>query len=182
MTPLQKAILTIESEINGSSVTGEFHLKGDVEITGGIRTGYLIGGKGSQAIGALTGEASEFHFGFGGPQFWEVSWKSWEGSTLQWGDSGSGGTDTDATGEDPLTQMDVLLEYMANSNLDSGQPATWAYGEYSSGGRYSPQLVVPESPKITRAADDGSWMDGNMTLLSTKPGDEIVDALLQLVF
>lgn len=182
MAPLQKAILTIESEIGGGTITGEFHMEGDIEITAGIRTGYLLGGTGSQVVGFLSGEASEFRFGFGGPQFWEINFRGWEGSDLKWGDSGSGGTPTDATGEDPLSQMDVLMEYMAKSNMDSGQPATLEYGEYSDQGRFSPQTVSPEQPQMTRAAEDGSWVDGSMTLLATKEGEDIVDALFQLPF
>lgn len=173
---LQKAILTIEADVDGdgSTETGKFHMQGNAEISPGLRTGYLVGGRGSTAnavFDSLLGDGESrqqgVFLGFGGgTRIYEIKFRGWQGSDLQWGNTGNGGTAADATGEDPLTQIDVLLEYLSTADLDSRNPATLEYGEHYVDGRFEPDTVVPEQPTFTRSAEDGQWFDGSMTLLS----------------
>lgn len=192
MAPLHKAILIVEGDPDGDGnlETGEFHMKGNAEITPGQRTGYIVGGAGGNInafFGSLLGGGQSRQKGIflgagGGTRMWQVSFRQWEGSDLQWGDTGNGGTATDATGEDPITQIDVMLEYLSTADIDSRAPATLEYGEHWSGGRFDPVDVVIEQPQMTNAAEDGSWFDGDITFLNAADLREALDALQRLPF
>lgn len=192
MTVLQKAILTVEGDPDGDGnlETGEFHMAGNAEITPGIRTGYLVGGAAGNVnafFGSLLGNGQSRQEGIflgagGGTREWEVSFRGWEGSDLRWGDTGNGGTATDATGEDPLTQIDVLLEYLSTADIDSRAPATLAYGQHWSGGRFDEVDVVVEGPRMSRSAEDGSWFDGDFSFLAAADLAEVIDGAVRTPF
>lgn len=176
MAPLNKAQLTVEADVDSNSSgteTGVFDFTGNLEITPGIRTGYLIGGRGSTInaiIQSYLGNQANKRRGIfldlgGGAQTVEIKFRGWDGSGDVWGDT-SAGAEADATNEGPLSQMAVLIKYLNVAEIDSRNPATLEYGEWSSGGRYEPLDVVVEGPNLTAAAEDGSWFDGTMTFVS----------------
>lgn len=175
---LQKARLTIDADVDGdgSKETGVFEMAGNMDLSPGERTGYLIGGRGSNINAVFSSTFAEgnskkkgVHLNLGGGartvglQFWV-----WEGSSFQWGnDANKGKTEASATGQDPLTQIDVLVRYITVGEIDSRNPAKLEYGEYSDSGLYEPMDVVIEEPQLTRTAQDGSWATGQMTCVST---------------
>lgn len=175
MAPLKKAILYIDADVDGDGTAenGKFVME-SVEPTIGIRTGYLIGGRGSTANAVLDdllgdGESRQqgVFLGFGGgTRKYDLSFSGWEGSGDQWGDTGNGGTASDATGEDPWTQIDVLIQYLSVASVDSTGLATLEYGEHHPNGRFDSVGVVPEQPQFTPPLDESSTFTGSMTLLS----------------
>lgn len=187
MTALNKAILTVEADVDGDGTaeTGEFHMRGNLSITPSIRTGYLLGGRGStvnSVTSSLAGAGQSKRQGFyldlgGGARVVEVEFDQWEGSNDQWGDTGSSGsvTSTDATGADPMTQLDVLMQYFAVAEIDSRNPAVLEYGEHHDNGLYDPLDVVIEGPQGTRSAEDGSWFSGRMTFVTVESLDDVID-------
>lgn len=197
MPPLQRAILRIKADVDGDGTkeTGEFHMMGNLVATPSIRTGFLVGGRGSSLlsiISNLVGAGDSLRRQFfieagGGAHAIEIEFSSWEGAQdeagnpVQWGNTGLGGTVGDATGEDPISQIDVLMWYQMVADVDSREPAVLEYGEFSQQGRYDPLDVVIEGPNFTRAAEDGEWFDGRMTLISAADLNEYWDAAEQLL-
>ena len=193
---LQYARLTVDGSPGGQSATGIFEFAGNLEIVPGLRTGFLIGGRGStfNAVVAETLRDQDSNrqgvyldLG-GGTRSVAINFLGWKGAQvdldgdgstepLQWGDTGNDSqvTVTDATGADPITQMDVLMEYLVTAEIDSRSPATLEYGEHHDGGLYDPLNVVIEGPQLTRAAEDGSWFTGQMTFLEAVDADQILD-------
>lgn len=175
--------VTGDPDGDGSQETGTFVLEGNLVITPGIRTGYLLSntaGNLNAFFGSLLSDSQSRQEGLflnlgAGARSWTVEFLQWEGSTGQWGDTGSGGSATDATDDGALTQLEVLLEYLATADIDSRSPATWEYGQHHSGGYYSSVDVVLEQPQMTKAAEDGSWFTGSITLLAAADITEIID-------
>lgn len=176
MTQYDRAVLHIGS--------GEFHMVGDLMITEGTRTGYLTEGSGSTAwsfIQGLTGGGDSsrkgaYIEGGGGIHMVEIEFTGWQGSTdadgnqLQWGDTGNGGTKTDATGEKALAQIQCLTHYMNTHNVGSlaDDLPTIEFGERSSDSdsKYDPMEVALEGPNMTKQGDNGEWFDGQLTCLA----------------
>jgi len=183
---LNKAILRVNSDVDGdgSVENGQFTLT-DVEVAPSLRTGYLIGGRGSTVnniISQFAGQGESKRKGFfyeagGGAHTVELNVTQWEGSTDTWGDPDKPvGSKANATGEKAISQVDVLMQYLITANIDSTSPATLEYGEYSQQGRYSPLDVVVEGPQLNRAADDGSWFTGSWTCVAAADIRELFDA------
>lgn len=194
---LQRAKLTMSADPDGDGVdeTGIFHFVGNLEITPSLQRNFLLGGRGALA-NAIFGDQLQdgesqrqgYYLDLGSGIFTiEVAFRGWEGATddqgnnLQWGDNSTQAlSQTSATGQDPLSQMDVFLKYMTVGTIDSRDPATLEYGEYSSSGVYSAlDVVVLDGPTMTRAAEDGSWFDGSITFAEAGDFGEFRDALLR---
>ncbi|WP_049986823.1 hypothetical protein [Halobellus rufus] len=115
----------------------------------------------------------------------EIQFRGWEGSKdsngapLEWGDTGDPDqlTATDATGADPVSQICCLVEYLRTGTVDSRNPATFEWGEWATDGLYEPIDVVLEGPEMTRAAEDGSWFDGTLTLIDAADVRAAYDAV-----
>jgi len=192
MTLLNDGRLTVSGDVDGdgSQETGTFVMEGNLTITSGIRTGYLLsnlGGNVNAFLGSLLGGGQSRQEGIflnlgAGARSWDVEFRGWEGSPGKWGNTGNGGSATDATGDDALRQMEVFLEYLGTADIDSRSPATWEYGEHHSGGDYDAVDVVVEQPQFTRAAQDGNWFDGQITLLAAADIKEQLDAIPLLEF
>lgn len=179
---LQGADLTIEADVNGdgSKETGKFEMRGNVEITPQIVSSFVIDGRGrivNSILSELVGDGTNKRQGFyldlgGGAHAIELSFTGWEGAidssgnNLQWGnDPNKSKTKSSATGQDPITQIDVLMRYLTVGEIDSRNPATLAYGEYSSSGVYSSLNVIVDSPRFPRSAMDGAKFEGSMTCI-----------------
>lgn len=202
--PQEKFILEIEADVDkdGTKETGVFEMLGDVEVTEGIRTGYLIGGKGSQAFGVLStigdivhGQGSPkrkgIHLDLGGGQhMFQISFRGWEGAidpdgnALQWGD-GSGSMPADATQSDPTTQVNCFMNYLRIGEIDSLRPARLTFGEYSPTGTITNDetdnhlSVVIEQPTLTRTAGQPNTYEGTLTVIETVTIDDVLDAALR---
>lgn len=187
MAPLKKAILTIEGDVDGDGTaeTGEFHMVDNIEIVPGMRTGFLLDNRGStvnSVVSESTGQGESKREGIfldlgGGVRSVEISFAGWSGSDEQWGNTGDATsvTQTDATGAAALTQLEVLFQYLAVSEIDSRNPATLAYGEHHSGGLYEPLDVVLESPQGTRSSEESSTFNGTLTFLSVRSLEQAID-------
>lgn len=203
---LQQAELRIRADVDGdgSDESGLFVFKGNTTVNPQIRTNFTVGGRGSQANNVID-EGTDFvqntaeDFGIGdgasnskppsragfyldlggGKHLIEIEFDSWEGSSLQWGNTGdtSQVTQADATGADPLTQMSVLMRYLNLGRSDSRTPASLSYGEYAQGGLYEPIDVVVADLSVQRSAEDGSWFTGSITLLETLRSDAPLDGV-----
>jgi hypothetical protein len=173
------ATLYLEADVNadGAEEAAQFDLSPSLEISPRVRTGYLIGPRGSSvgaAVDLITGD-EQGRAGFrldagGGALVFDVSAKGLESpSAGQWGD-GSDDPAADATGSDPFHQMSVLLQYLNVGVYDSAQGAgTFEWGEYSSDGAYTPVAVTPEEPQMTFSSQDqASTFDISLTLVATR--------------
>lgn len=174
----------IDVDGDGTDETGKFVLT-NVEITTGIRTGYVVGGRGStvNAIysdylgdGQSARQGLYFDLG-GGADFIQLKFSQWKGSDDQWGnDSTAGLTQASATGQDPISQIDVLKKYLTVGQIDSRNPATLEYGEYSSSGVYSPKEVAIESPEFSYSPDRPSALSGSITCIVVIDNNQSTDA------
>jgi hypothetical protein len=189
--PLPITRITIEGEL-GTGVFEAYHMS----ISPGLRTGYVVGGRGSTVnavLGAATGQGSDskrkgvYIDAGGGAMTWELQFRQWEGSTdkqddpLQWGDSPDPGvhTKTSATGADAFSKLECLMYWLEQTTIDSDQPAQLEYGQHYAEGVYDPKDVVLEEPRIQQTAEDGSWISGSMTLVSAANLQEILDAVVR---
>lgn len=174
----QGATLTLSADVDedGNDETGVFVLDGNINISPFIRTGYLIGRTGS-TIGGLIDFATgndqnrgAFQLDAGGGALGvDIDFNYWEGSSNQWGNTGSGGSAGDATGDPVWRQLSVLIRYLDRGTFDSLGAATLEWGEYSTSGDYRPMSVAPEEPRLTfNAEEQTSMVDGSLTLLSTR--------------
>lgn len=199
MTSLNKAVLYIDADVDGDGTpeTGEFHLVGNLEIAESMRTGYLVSGRGS-TVNAVTsslladGEAKRkgFYLDLGGGQHaFEIQFTGWRGATYedadgnrvnaQWGNTGDTSEVTvgDATGAEPLTQVQILMNYLRKGEIDSRNPATLQVGQYNPDGVLEDAVdVVVEGPRASHAARDHSTFDGTMTLIEAESLQNNVDA------
>lgn len=198
MVTYDRATLTLEADPDGdgSLETGVFDMAGNLTVSPGMRTGYLVDGRGStvnSVVSSLVEQYGEdlgpskrrgFYVDLGGGAFTiDIEFTGWEGSIdgdgnyLQWGDDASvGKTKASATGQGPLTQMDVFMRYLQTGEFDSRNPATLEYGEYSSGGLYDPLDVVVEGPRTTKRSQSPDTFDGTITCISAADFAEYFDA------
>jgi len=188
------ATLTLQGDPDGDGVeeTGTFQFGGNLQITPSLRTGFLAGGTQSQLnsvianlIDAGESQNQQFFVDAGaGAHAIEIQFRGWEGAQdsagnpLKWGDSGDPGqlTATDATAASPISQICVFMQYLLTGTIDSRNPATLEWGEWAADGLYEPLNVVPEGPELTRAAEDGSWFEGTLTLISAADLQDAYDA------
>jgi hypothetical protein len=145
--------LTIElSTVNSPIINQQFSRFNSVvsdwldaeDGTGGRRQGFVV------------------EFG-SGQHFCQIDMAGWEGSDDQWGTGD--GTDTDATGADPRTQMSLLDRAFQVATIDSrpGNGATLEVAEYSTDGRFDPLQVGPVDPTFTwDATESASLFDGSI--------------------
>lgn len=201
MSALNRATLTLEADPDndGSTETGVFEMAGELTVTPGVRTGFLVNGQGAQVNsiisqlvndGALddSNKRRGFYVDLGGGQHTvEIEFLGWKGSQdaagndLQWGDDPQPGrSQTSATGQDPITQIDVLTRYLTTGTFDSQNPATLEYGEFSSQGLYDPLEVVIEGPQATREARDDDAYTGRMVCIAAAAFDDYYDATERL--
>ena len=125
----------------------------------------------------------------GGSHIVEVDFINWEGSSKQWGDtSETAGSPANGTDEDPLTQMNVLHNYMKYGRFDSlFNNASLSFGKYSSSSSspWPDKLdVAIESPLTAHdVQEDGATIvDGSVTFVEIQPLDEAIDAVASLEY
>lgn len=188
----QTFTLTISGELGTARFSSYY-----TTLAPGLRTGYVVGGRGSTVnavLGQLAGDGEDskrkgvYLDAGGGAMTIQLEWRKWEGARdagdqpLQWGDDPdpSAHTKTSATGTSALNQLECLLYWLEQTTIDSDQPAQLEYGQHYPGGLYDPVDVVFEEPQIRDVAEDGTWISGSMTLVSAANLQEIQDAFLRL--
>lgn len=165
----------------------EFHLKKNIEITTGVRTGFLVGGSGSTANHVfhdlvddedfLNNSTSEgmragVHIDEGGGvRMVQIEFQTYEGNSDQFGN---------ATGEDVFTQADELIHTIETTEIDSRFPATLEYSTYEDGHR-GPIDVVFEEPMMTLSTDKFGIAEGSLTCLKTANLSRPWDAMKRLI-
>lgn len=187
MTWTDPQITVPGAEIDGEEVTGTFVFPDSVSVELEIRTQEFVAsqGTGSVVIGSVLeyldiGDGEDlrgvFQIDIGGGVFAvTIDFMGFDGSPHQWGDTGNGGTPTDATGEDVHAQMAVFAKYLDAAKLDSQNYATLEVGEFSEGGKYDPLNVVPENPNVVFDSEQqSSVFDGSVTWVS------VIDAGISL--
>lgn len=113
----------------------------------------------------------------GGVMSTELRLQSWEGSDYTWG-SDDGHPVTDATGENAITQLQLLNEVFRRTRIDATQPLTLEVYEYSEEGRFSPLEVIPEQPQLPfDPADESSTFEASLTFLNVADLQNAVDAI-----
>lgn len=203
---LERVVLELpDVDFGGSigTVTGVFHMYGDAEITESIRTGFVVGGRGSTVNGIVQstlGTDQPMRKGVyvdlgGGQHTLEVQFIGWEGAqdtdgnSLQWGSSASTTTvnAATATGAAPTTQMQVFINYLRHGTFGSISPARARFGEYSDGtygvsaGSMDDYLPVAiESPSFTRSAGENTTYNGSLTLVEALTTSDALDAAAKL--
>lgn len=200
MPALDHARLTITADPDGdgNQETGVFTLAGNLEEEQTIRTGFI--GKSESGINAVISnlvrdygeledelspeqrKAVALDLG-GGEHAVQIQFKGWEGAYLdgepvQWGnDPDPSRTMATATGEPPMTQMEVLSRYVTAGEIDSRSPAILEYGEHHAGGLYEPLDVLLEQPQTRRTYEEPTTFTGSLTLISTQNVNTYLDAL-----
>lgn len=179
---------------DGTDEQGVFVFKSDVTIAMQTRTGRIGSGRLNQVNAAIVqflesqtgdlkgmGNRQQFRLDIGaGEHLIEIDFQGYEGSTAQWGDSGKGGTATDATGGDVNRQMELLDRYFQRCEIDSrpGHQATLEVGNYSKDGYYSPLVVAPEEPRVEfDATEQSSSFDGSLTFVEIASLEHAYDAV-----
>lgn len=173
---LQQVELDLSADVDGDgskeSATFTFAAGDGFQVTEGIESQMSTGpnsrGIIQTAANAIQPDGREKNktiaFDLGtGLHFVQVQAKNWDGSTHTWGD-GTGTLPTDATGESPLTQLHVLMQYLIVGTYDSRNPATLKYGERdnTSSTEFRPLAVVPWQPEITHTAGEPSHISVKM--------------------
>lgn len=193
----RKVIVTVNGDPDGGGARDhifEMVAGGDegLSIRPYLRTGYLIAGRGNLVNTIIqeftdSGESPRkgFYFDAGnGEYIHEIDFQGWEGAqyegqALQWGDTGddSNITATDATGADPITQIQILLYVIRNVQIDSRNPATLEFGQHSDGGVLDPLDVVFEEPGAVHQGSTPSTFDGSLTCIEAASLEEAWDAI-----
>jgi len=191
MTWVKPQVTIQNASIGGSTVDGTFVFPSDMVVEFETRTQQFFQSEGtiSSVASAVLDQISEqtdtdigeglrqelsFDIG-GGIHAITLDFRGYTGSPYQWGDTGNGGTPTDATGEDLHAQMAVLDRYL-QSRIDSTTPAILEVGEYSSEGRYSPLQVVPENPNMVfDSTEQSSVYEGSITWVETVDLEQTID-------
>jgi len=191
MTWVKPQVTIQNASIGGSTVDGTFVFPSDMVVEFETRTQQFFQSEGtiSSVASAVLDQISEqadtdigeglrqelsFDIG-GGIHAITLDFRGYTASPYQWGDTGNGGTPTDATGEDLHAQMAVLDCYL-QSRIDSTTPAILEVGEYSTEGRYSPLQVVPENPNMVfDSTEQSSVYEGSITWVETVDLDQTID-------
>lgn len=186
------------ADVNGdqSPEHGIFEGSIGLKITQGTRTGFLVesgdgltGSVNSIVVDWWEENQGEQLSGDGKRQGWyldlgagqhyvEISFRGFEGSDGQWGNSPDPDVQTpaSATGAHPVTQLQILDRYLQVATVDSATPATLHVGEYSDEGRYGPLEVVIEDPSFTYDVEEPSIYDGSITFLEAMSLGQFFDA------
>lgn len=100
----------------------------------------------AESFGGVGSDTSQAYIGSGTRvRSWTIDFTQWEGSTDSWGNASSS--------DDVLVKVNELGDTLANSSIDSTNPVTLEYGEYTSTGNHSALTVVPG--EITLPAEFG---------------------------
>jgi hypothetical protein len=195
MTWTKPQVTIPNAQIAGETVTGTFVFPSDVVVEIETRTQEFFQSDGTTSVVASTilewyGELSDqdidgdglrqelsLDIG-GGIHAITIDFLGYTGSPHQWGNTGAGGTPADATGEDVHAQMAVFDRYLQTATIDSKNPATLEFGEYSSDSstRYGPLQVIPENPNIVfNSPEESSVFDGSVTWIETISLDQALD-------
>lgn len=195
MSEFERATLTLEAEFDGAQREGVFEMVGGLTIQEGIQQDFIFGQRGSavnSVISSLSGDKESKNKAFyldlsTGQHTVDVAFRGWEGAYVgdedyQWGDV-DGGT-YDATGEDPLSQVQVFIrwlllgEYDSRDNSESGT-ATLEYGQYSSESdtRFDPLEVVIVGPQTRLDAEEPNGWTGDVTFIERASFEDALDAV-----
>jgi len=128
----------VRMELPGGDV---FEARGNINVVEQQQPFYLLDGfqrlrtLGEQLPG-IESDTSQAFVGAGARvRTWTVEFSQWEGSTDQWGGANAA--------DDVIVKLQTLANALATAGIDGTNPATFAFGEYSTAGQFSPQTVVP---------------------------------------
>lgn len=185
---------TLELEIDadpdedGNQETGKFEISGNAQVSEQVDIDYQIGGA-ADTTNAIVQEYIDgkkhrrrgIYFDLGaGAHIFEIQFQGWDGSSNQWGD-GSGNLPNDATGETPITQMQVFQQYLRTGTTDSLNPARLKFGQYHGSGALDDVVYVAvQGPRNVHAAEDYSTFDGTIQCFEVEKLDLAIDALERL--
>lgn len=174
-------ILTIVGDVDGSGddETAIFEFK-SADVRPLNRTGFLFrsgeGGIISTLVSRVTGENGEETIVSGDDTLaFEFEFDAWEDSDAQWGTtSKKKAIETSATGQSATTQLCVILRYIVEVGIDSGSPAFFQWGEFSSGrygasdGLYEGIPCAVEQPQLNRVRDKSSSFSATFTVVAVR--------------
>lgn len=196
LTEAQRTVvLKITGDPDGTGArTAEFHMKTAADnppsIQYGMESQFFIDGRGGQILTLLNeilGDGGAINKNVfldlgGSVHRIEIDFQGFNGSTLRWGDTGNGGTGTDATGDSALEQVQVLDNWLTTVRIDSfaqagGGTATIEHGLYHPNGPLDPLEVVPENPNMVYAGSAPGSFDGSLAFIEAAALDEAIDAV-----
>lgn len=135
---------------NGDTFVGTKNLS----VTTQQQPFYLLDGfKTLRTLGELTNltdnDTSQAFLGGGARvRIWQVEFEQFEGSSDTWGGANAS--------DDAIVKANTLDQSLATAGIDGTNTATLKWGEFSSGGDYSAQDVVPGEISIsTNFGEDG---------------------------
>lgn len=181
MALTEKAYLELED----GSGTGVFELRIGLEHQSQITKSYIMGSRG-QYIREVVNETlnidgvldtAQRRTGFwldGGAGDWEMTLSfvaGTEETSVNWGDGTSGRRDASGAGVDPLTKMQVLEWWVANTRSDSfgysrihvGEWTDGSYPESGSGKFGMPMPIAVQETDFRKPPDDTTIFEGSIT-------------------
>lgn len=189
---LQRAVLEISGDIDNTSVDGEFHMVGNLTAGESVQPRFLLGNQlpnwntTVQGILGNAGRRGLYKDQGAGLHTFEFEFKGWEGAVdkdgnnVPWGDTTKNAPSVyNATGADPITQIQVLNNYIRWINIDSFQPAKLRIGEYDPSGLsgFADHLnVAPQQTRGLKASEDYSQFTGTMTVVEVERMDVAIEA------
>lgn len=188
---LDGARLEVSADVDGDGTkeNGVFELPAGPEndprdIQDSNEPNFLLGGRGSRTNAVLSGfqnrkDAREqgVFFGLGaGTRLVSLQFALHYDGTYTWGDTSASGLPGDATGEDPVTQKDVLLKYLVQSDSDSLGDTYLHYHNWSQSGIFEPLKVAVRDRQFSQSTQDASIVTGSLTLAHAADLTEAWDA------
>jgi len=114
----------------------------------------------------------------GGLHITEIDLSQYAGSSDRWG--ATDGSKWDATGADPITQLQTLDNAIRRTRIDSESPATLHTHEYSSSGRFEPLQVAPlETPVSFDRDEQASTFRSQLRFVDIASVQRVLDAAEQ---
>lgn len=189
----RKAVLKISGDPDGTGErTAEFHMRVGADnppsITYAMESQFFIDGRGGQILTLLNqiiGDGGAINKSVfldlgGSVHRIEIDFMGFNGSSLRWGDTGNGGTGTDATGDSALEQVQVLDNWLTTVRIDSfamsgGGTAVLEHGLYHPNGPLDPLEVVPENPTMVYAGSAPASFDGSLAFIEAADLNRVID-------
>jgi len=192
-TDQQIITLKIRGDPDGTgSRTATFELESapdsGLSVSHTIRTGFLVDDQGqlvnsilSEVLGDGESRNKGIYVDAGTSSYaLDCEFRGYDGGAYQWGDTGNGGTATDATGDSAVEQVQVFFNWINAVSIDSlpdgsgDTSATLEFGLYHPDGPLDPLDVVIENPTLTPA--EPTTFDGNLVFIEAENLGKALDA------
>lgn len=130
-----------------------YEATGNISVTESQQPFWLFDGANrlrtlGESLGLLDSDTAQAYVGSGSRiRSWTVEFMQWEGSTDSWGNANNS--------DDIMVKLNELGQQLATADIDSTNPATLEFGEYTGGGDQIALTVVPGDVNLPVAFGPG---------------------------